>query len=75
MAISAAKHRANEKYNAKAYDEIKVRVSKGKKEVIQSAAKANDESVNTFINRLIDTELERSGGGFSFESGKTSKSE
>lgn len=74
MAISAAKHRANEKYNAKAYDEIKVRVSKGKKEVIQSAAKANSETVNAFINRLIDTELERMGGGFGFDSGKTSES-
>lgn len=59
MSISQARHRANEKYNAKAYEEIKVRVKKGNKEIIQAAAKANGESTNTFINRLIDTELER----------------
>lgn len=54
MAISEARHRANEKYNAKAYEEIKVRVPKGRKEVIQSAAKASGESVNSYINRAID---------------------
>ena len=67
MPISEARHRANEKYNAKAYDEIKVRVLKGQKEEIQAAAKANEESVNGFITRLISAELERlkhAGGGF-----------
>lgn len=53
MAISKARHRANEKYNAKAYDEIKVRVPKGQKEVIQEAAGAINESVNAFINKAI----------------------
>jgi len=37
MPISKARHKANEKYNAKAYDEIKVRVGKGQKEVMQKA--------------------------------------
>ena len=67
MKMSEAKHRANEKYNAGAYDEIKLRVRKDekKKELIQIAANACGESVNTFINRLIDTELERMGlGGY-----------
>ena len=53
MAISEARHRANEKWNAKAYDEIKVRVPKGDKEKIQAFAQANGETVNGFINRLI----------------------
>ena len=53
MAISEARHRANEKWNAKAYDEIKVRVPKGDKEQIQAFAQANGETVNGFINRLI----------------------
>lgn len=72
---SKARIAANNRYNEKAYDRINIAVKKGKKELIQQAAQANGESVNTFINRLIDTELERRGGGFSFESGKTSKSE
>ncbi len=57
--ISEARRRANEKYNAKAYDEIKVRVSKGKKETIQTHAEARGESVNGFINRAIDEAMDR----------------
>lgn len=53
MAISEARHRANEKWNAKAYDEIKVRVPKGDKEKIQTFVQENGETVNGFINRLI----------------------
>lgn len=53
MAISEARHRANEKWNAKAYDEIKVRVPKGQKEKIQAFAESRGETVNGFINRLI----------------------
>ena len=53
MAISEARHKANEKWNAKAYDEIKVRVPKGEKEKIQAFAQKNGETVNGFINRLI----------------------
>ena len=53
MAISEARHRANEKWNAKAYDEIKVRVPKGDKERIQAFAQEKGETVNGFINRLI----------------------
>ena len=57
--ISEARRRANEKYNAKAYDEIKVRVEKGKKATIQAHADARGESVNGFINRAIDETMER----------------
>lgn len=65
MAISEARHRANEKYNANAYEEIKIRVSKKKhkKEIIQSAAKASGESVNAYINRAIDLLLVADGYG------------
>lgn len=46
-----------DRYNAKVYDEIKVRVPKGKKEIIQAYAESNGESVNGFINRAIDTQI------------------
>ena len=36
MPISEARRRANEKYNAKAYDQIQFRVKKGQKQVIQA---------------------------------------
>lgn len=63
MAISNARHRANEKYNAKAYDEIKVRVAKGRKAELQAFVERHGLSVNGFINSLIDEALEREGAG------------
>lgn len=54
-----ARKKANEKYNAKAYEEIKVRVYKGEKEKIKAHAEAQSESVNGFIKRAIDETMER----------------
>ena len=59
MPISEARRKANERYNAKAYDEIKVRVPKGHKAELQAHAEQRNESLNGFINRAIDTPLER----------------
>lgn len=47
-----------DKYNAKAYDEIKLRVPKGKKEIIKEYVESTNESVNGYINRLIDEDME-----------------
>jgi len=52
-----------DRYNAKMYDEIKVRVSKGKKDIIQAHAAARDESVNSFINRAIDQTMAQEAVG------------
>ena len=57
MAISEARHRANEKYNAKAYDEIKIRVQKGQKEVIQALAIKQGESVNEYMKDYLTLSL------------------
>lgn len=63
MALSEARKQANKKWNEanmkERYDRIQLVVQKGKKEQIQAYAKQNGESVNGFINRLIDTEIER----------------
>ena len=48
-----------DRYNAKAYDEMKVRVAKGNKEQIQAHAEAQGESLNAFINRAINETMER----------------
>ena len=42
-----------DRYNAKAYDDIRLRVPKGQKEKIQMYAESRGETVNGFINRLI----------------------
>ena len=59
MPLSEARRRANEKYNAKAYDEIKTRVPKGRKAEIKAHAEKQGESLNGFINRAIDEAMER----------------
>ncbi len=56
-----ARRRANEKYNAKTYEEIKVRVHKGQKDIIKAHAEKNGESVNGFVNRAIDETIQRDG--------------
>lgn len=57
---SEAKLRANKKYNDKAYDRINIIVAKGKKDVIQTHSTTHgDKSLNGFINRAIDRQMER----------------
>ena len=51
MAYSEAQKKATMKYMKNAYDRIEIKVPKGK---IQEFASSNGESVNTFVNRLID---------------------
>lgn len=47
------------KWMAKAYDRVNLTMPKGKKETIQAHAEARGESVNGFINRAINHEMER----------------
>jgi len=47
------------KYNAKAYDRIGIAVPKGRKAKILAAAARNNESMNSYINRLIEEQLKR----------------
>lgn len=56
MLISDARRRANDKWRDK-FDEMRFRVPKGKKKVITAYAAAHGESINAFINRLIDEEM------------------
>lgn len=67
MPISEARHRANEKWNAKAYDEIKVRVPKGTKEEWQASAQRAGLSLNAYILEAV--EAKRAGAGFGISPG------
>lgn len=58
MTVSKAQQAAVKKYMKANYDEIKIRVPKGRKAEIQAYAEAHDESLNGFINRLILKEME-----------------
>ena len=59
---SEARIAANNRYNAKTYDRINIAIPKGKKDEIKAIAEKNGESVNGFIVRLIEAELERLSG-------------
>lgn len=56
---SESRIRANNKYNAKAYDRINIAVPKGRKEAIQAAADTMGQSLNGFVSTAIDERLER----------------
>lgn len=59
MPASKAQQKAVSKYMKANYDEIKLRVPKGQKEVIQAYAKQSGESVNSFITRVVQEAMER----------------
>ena len=54
-ASTAAKNR----YNAKAYDNLRVVVKKGRKAEIQAHAEARGDSLNAFVGRAINEAMER----------------
>lgn len=62
MTVSKAQQKATNKYMSKKYDRINLVVKKGKREEIKEHAEARGESVNGFINRAIDNQIERDNG-------------
>lgn len=56
--MTEARKKANKKYLETKCDNINLRVPKGKKEKIKQYASNNGESLNAYINRLINTDME-----------------
>lgn len=54
MTVSKAQLKAKDKYEAKVYDKILLRIPKGKRDMIRAHAETHGESTNAFINRAID---------------------
>lgn len=61
MAIPKANQRAVAKYVKNNYDDIKVRVPKGQRQLIQEHAEKQGESTNAFINRAINEAMKKDG--------------
>lgn len=61
MAISEARKRANDKY-IKSQDEIKIRLPKGKKEVIQDVAASQGKSTNEYVKNAIQSKIKADTG-------------
>lgn len=51
--------KVKDRYNAKAYDEIKLRVPKGEKDIIKAHADKVGESVNGYIKKAVDERMGR----------------
>ena len=65
MPATKARQRAIAKYRKENYGQLKVEVKKGKKTDIQAHATNQGESLNGFVNRAIDNqiELDKTKGG------------
>lgn len=59
MSISDAKRKADTKYRKKAYDQIAIRVPKGKREEWKALADRRGESLAGIITRLLEEELKK----------------
>lgn len=59
MSVSEAQKRASEKWQKEKVDDLRVRVPKGQRAVIQGHAAKQGESINGFINRAIRETMER----------------
>lgn len=59
LPMSESRKRANEKYNAKAYDQVKIIVKKGEREQIKEHAASKGLSLNGYINALIDADMQK----------------
>lgn len=62
MPVSKAQQKAVTRYMKENYDEIKVRVPKGEKDVIKTHAESQGKSVNSFINEAITEKMNREKG-------------
>ena len=54
-----AQTKAKNKYNAKAYDSLRIVVKKGRKDIIKAHAESKGESLNGFVTRAIDETMKR----------------
>lgn len=60
--LTEAQKKANQKYCAKAYDQIKLLVPKGKREEIKAVATAKGLSLNAYIISLIEADIKKEQG-------------
>lgn len=57
MAKTKTSSVVKERYNSKAYDDIRLRIPKGQKATVQAHADSKGESINAMVNRAILTDM------------------
>lgn len=63
MAYTDAQNKATQRYQAKAYDRLPIRVKKGEAEIIKAHAAERGESLNAFVTRAIQETMTRDKDG------------
>lgn len=56
---SDCQKKATAKYNAKTYDDIKIRVPKGKRDIYKTFAESQGMSLNAWAISLMEQDMER----------------
>lgn len=59
MPYTQASNKAVQKYNKKAYDDLRIRVKKGEGDIIKAHAEKHGESLNSFVVRAIKETVQR----------------
>ena len=57
MAYSESQKKATQRYNAKAYDRIEVRVPKGNKQMVIDKAASEGKGINEYLLGLLEKEI------------------
>ena len=57
MPLTEARRRANDKYIAKAYDRVELKLYKGQKDIVKQYAERQGMSLNAYINSLIKSDM------------------
>lgn len=63
MTVSKKQQASVNKYVKANYDRINVTMPKGQKDILKAHAESQGESVNAFINRAINNQIERDREG------------
>lgn len=58
MPVSKAKQKSNRKWNENNLDRLYIFVPKGQKEVIRAIAESKGESLNSYVGKAIQRQLE-----------------
>ena len=61
MAYTKASGRAVNRYSKKAYDDVRIRVKKGQKAIIQQRAEQVGKSINSYVVDLVRDDLAAQG--------------
>ena len=56
--MSKARINATRRWNEKAYDRLELKVHKGEREKIKAHAESMGESLNQFLNRAVNNQIE-----------------